>query len=102
MPTLRSCLCLIGAVTLLSLPSHAQAPAAADETARLNAWFETKFKEQLAFSPIQQTFLGGKSGDIDDLSIAAQDKRLAWQRGTVAELRKQFDYAKLSPEAQTS
>ncbi|MDQ3069178.1 MAG: DUF885 domain-containing protein [Acidobacteriota bacterium] len=80
----------------------ALAQAAPDETARLNAWFEARFEEQLAFSPIQQTFLGRKSGAIDDMSLAAQDKQLAWQRATVAELRKNFDYAKLTPEAQTS
>lgn len=73
-----------------------------DETARLNAWFEARFEEQLAFSPIQQTFLGRKSNAIDDMSLAAQDKQLAWQRATVAELKKNFDYAKLTPEGQTS
>lgn len=78
------------------------AQASRDETARINAWFEAKFEEQLAFSPIQQTFLGRKSGAIDDMSIAAQDKVVAWQRASVAEMRKSFDYAKLSPEAQTS
>ena len=36
------------------------------------------------------------------MSIAAQDKQLAWQRASVAEMRKSFDYAKLTPEAQTS
>ena len=80
---------------------HAQAPGA-DETARINAWFETKFKEQLAFSPIQQTFLGQKANGIDDMSLAAQDKRLAWLRDATAEMRKSFDYARLTPEAQTS
>lgn len=79
------------------------APAAQDdETARINAWFEKKFEEQLAFSPIQQTFLGRKSGAIDDMSIAAQDKVVAWQRASTEEMRKMFDYAKLTPEAQTS
>ncbi|MCC7184890.1 MAG: DUF885 domain-containing protein [Acidobacteria bacterium] len=73
-----------------------------DETARINAWFEKKFEEQLAFSPIQQTFLGRKSSAIDDMSIAAQDKQIAWQRASVAEMRKTFDYSKLTPEAQTS
>jgi len=81
---------------------QAQAPQAGDETTRLNAWFEAKFKEQLAFSPIQQTFLGQASSEIDDMSIAAQDKQLAWQRAAAAEMRKSFDYAKLSPEGQTS
>ena len=76
--------------------------AAGDETTRLNAWFEKKFQEQLAFSPIQQTFLGQKSRDLDDMSMAAQDKVLAWQRAAAAEMRTTFDYARLTPEAQTS
>ena len=81
----------------------AQPPqAASDETTRMNAWFEARFKEQLAFSPIQQTFLGQKSGELDDMSIEAQDKLLAWRRAATAEMRKSFDYARLSPEAQTS
>jgi uncharacterized protein (DUF885 family) len=95
----------VAALLMLSLGApQAQAPAqpAGDETARINAWFEAKFKEQLAFSPIQQTFLGQKASGIDDLSIAAQDKQLAWQRASAAEMRKSFDYAKLTPEAQTS
>ncbi|MGE3489407.1 MAG: DUF885 family protein [Vicinamibacterales bacterium] len=96
-------LLIVCALSALSLTTpQAQAPPANDETARINAWFEAKFKEQLAFSPIQQTFLGEKSGEIDDMSLAAQDKQLAWQRAAAAEMRKSFDYAKLSPEAQTS
>jgi uncharacterized protein (DUF885 family) len=87
---------------LLLVVVAALSQSGADQTARINAWFETKFKEQLAFSPIQQTFLGQKASTIDDLSIAAQDKQLAWQRAAAAEMRKSFDYAKLSPEAQTS
>ncbi|HET9372229.1 MAG TPA: DUF885 domain-containing protein [Vicinamibacterales bacterium] len=80
----------------------AQTPQPSDETARLNAWFEKKFEEQLAFSPIRQTFLGRRSNAIDEMSLAAQDKQLAWLRDSVAELKKSFDFAKLSPEAQTS
>jgi uncharacterized protein (DUF885 family) len=87
---------------LASLAQTPQSPAAPDDTARLNAWFERKFEEQLAFSPIQQTFLGRKSNAIDDMSLAAQDKQLAWLRASVAELKKSFTYARLSPEAQTS
>jgi uncharacterized protein (DUF885 family) len=80
----------------------AQSTSGQDETARLNAWFEARYEEQLAFSPIQQTFLGRKSGAIDDMSLAAQDRVLEWQRATVAELKERFDYAALTPEAQTS
>lgn len=36
------------------------------------------------------------------MALAAQDKVLAWQRAGAAEMRKSFDYAKLTPEAQTS
>ena len=79
-----------------------QPASVTDDTARINAWFEKKYEEQLAFSPIQQTFLGRKSAAIDDMSIAAQDRQLAWRRASVAEMKKAFDYAKLTPEAQTS
>ena len=74
------------------------------ETARLNEWFEEKFEEQLAFSPIQQTFLGRKTDNdkIDDFSEEAQDAQLDWQRQTVADLKANFDYDKLTDEAQIS
>lgn len=94
---------IVSALSILPVVApRAQAPATSDETERINAWFEARFKEQLAFSPIQQTFLGQKSGELDDMSIAAQDKQLAWQRAATAEMRKSFDYARLTPEAQTS
>ncbi|MCR4373590.1 MAG: DUF885 domain-containing protein, partial [Acidobacteria bacterium] len=97
-------LCLLSPTVPSAQAPQATPPAqtAGDDTARINAWFETKFEEQLAFSPIQQTFLGRKSGAIDDLSIAAQDRQLAWQRASVAEMRGSFEYAKLNAEAQTS
>ncbi|QBL09342.1 DUF885 domain-containing protein [Rheinheimera sp. D18] len=74
------------------------------ETERLNQWFDIKYNEQLQQSPLQMTFLGRKDkyDQIDDVSIAAEDKQLAWLAATVAELKSQFDYSKLEPEAQTS
>ena len=96
----RSLLALALFALSTSVP-YAQQPVS-DETARINVWFEKKFEEQLAFSPMQQTFLGRKSGGIDDMSIAGQDKVVAWQRASAEEMRTSFDYAKLSPEAQTS
>src|SRR5688572_12690395 len=94
-------LCVFSIALMASPVAQVPSPGS-DETARINAWFEARFKEQLAFSPIQQTFLGQKTGDLDDMSLAAQDKQLAWLRTATAEMRKSFDYAKLSPEAQTS
>ena len=78
--------------------------AAASETDRINQWFDEKYEEELAFSPIEQTFIGRKTdyGLIDDFSDAGADRQLAWLRNAVAEMQSRFDYAKLSPEAKTS
>ncbi len=74
------------------------------ETERINAWFDIKFEEELAFSPIWQSFLGRKTayGEIDDFSVAGQEKQLAWQRRSVAEMQSEFDRNLLSAEARTS
>jgi uncharacterized protein (DUF885 family) len=76
----------------------------ASETARLNAWFDARYEEQLKFSPIQQTMLGRKSDydKIDEISEGAQDERFAWRRQTVDDLRSGFDYALLAPDAKLS
>lgn len=80
------------------------AAAEQTESQRLNAWFDTKFEEQLQFSPIQMTFLGRKDryGEIDDMSVAAEDRQLDWVRESVEEMERGFDYASLDIEAQTS
>ena len=45
--------------SLETAPATTTAQAAAtSEDARINAWFERKYEEQLQFSPIQMTFLG--------------------------------------------
>ncbi|WP_086931109.1 DUF885 domain-containing protein [Agarilytica rhodophyticola] len=77
---------------------------AESESARLNAWFDVKYQEQLQFSPIQLTFLGKKDlyDEIDDLTEAAELKQLEWKKQTVDELKSKFDYNKLDPEAKTS
>ena len=74
------------------------------ETARLNAWFEEQFEEQLQQSPIRLTFLGRKDlyDRIDDVSDAGIQKRLEWMQASVAAMESQFDYARLDPEAQLS
>ena len=79
-------------------------PSFDSETAQLNAWFEQRFEEQLDFSPMQKTNLGRKDDydQIDDLSEAAEDRKLAWHRSTVADLRANFAYERLTAEARTS
>ena len=74
------------------------------ESARLNAWFEKKYEEQLQFSPIQLTMLGRKElyDQIDDMSEAGMRRQLAWQEASVKEMEAGFDYKKLDPETQLS
>src|SRR5690606_18741228 len=86
-------------------PADTATPAErAAETARLNAWFEAKYEEQLKFSPIRLTFLGRKElyDQIDDVSDAAMQRQLDWLEASVKEMEAQFDYDRLEPEAQLS
>lgn len=83
------------------------APDAADiaaETARLNAWFEQKFAETVARSPITQTYLGIKDnyGEWDDVSDANALKELEIQRADIAEMEASFDPDLLDHQAKIS
>ena len=84
--------------------SSERAADAADESVRLNAWFEEKYEEELAFSPIQQTFLGvtENNDQIDDFSLEAQLEQLNWKRDSVAEMKANFDYEELNADAKIS
>ncbi len=77
---------------------------ATTQTECLNEWFDTKFEEQLAFSPITQTALGRKTDydKIDDLSEDAQLEQLEWMRQATREMEANFDYEELTPAAQLS
>ena len=74
------------------------------ETKRLNDWFEAKYEEQIQFSPLQLSFIGRKDryDEVDDGSEEAADEQLEWQRLTVEEMQRDFDYEKLTPEAKLS
>lgn len=73
----------------------AKAPA----NAALRAWFEAKYEEQVLQSPLQLTRLGRKEryGEIDDFSLAEQDRQLVWLKASVEEMERTFDYAALNP-----
>jgi uncharacterized protein (DUF885 family) len=75
-----------------------------DDTARLNAWFDAQYEQQLKFSPLQLTFLGRKElyDQLDDMSEAGFRKQLAWQEASVKEMEAKFNYDKLDPEAKLS
>lgn len=114
----RLTLILLSSVALLSCAKkEAAAPAQeetsqaaseatrAAETARLNAWFEARWTEELAFSPLRKTQLGIKDADyskIDDFTEAGQDLILDWRRKAVAEMRAAFDREALTDDGRVS
>lgn len=89
------------AATAAVAPTAEQVKA---ESARLNAWFETQYEEQLKFSPIQLSFLGRKdlNDQLDDMSEAGARRQEAWMAASVKAMESGFDYAKLDPETQLS
>ncbi|MAL09242.1 MAG: DUF885 domain-containing protein [Maricaulis sp.] len=81
--------------------------ARAEETARLNAFFEEVFQRELALSPQGQTYLGMVDdneayGRWDDVSDAAFDDGQARTREYLDRLHSEFDFDRLTDEAQVS
>ncbi|MDX1705469.1 DUF885 domain-containing protein [Pseudidiomarina sp.] len=74
------------------------------ESERLNAWFDIQYQRQLQLSPMTITRLGGKDqyGEIDDFSREAQQRELSMMEASVNELKQQFNYDELTPEARES
>jgi uncharacterized protein (DUF885 family) len=67
-------------------------------SAKLKTWFDTKYEEQLQYSPIQLSFLGrkDKNDQIDCFTFACADEQLAKQKADVDELKATFNYDTLS------
>ena len=95
----------------LYCPAAAQSPKAAPakavpatEDARLYAFLDREFAEELRQRPQLATRLGLKEGQdrLDDISEAATRRELEWRRASVARMKAQFDRAKLSADAQTN
>jgi uncharacterized protein (DUF885 family) len=84
-------------------PAIAQAGSAA-EAERLRGFLDKEYAEALKFSPQQSSSFGSKEGldKLNDLSDAADLKRLEWRRGSAARLKAQFQRDKLPLEARIS
>jgi len=76
----------------------------AAETARINAWFDAKYEEELDFSPMARSYMGDRKDydKIESFSEQAQDERIAWRRQSIEELKAEFVRSDLSEEAQLS
>lgn len=77
----------------------------ANESARLTAWLDEQFQQELEFSPEWKTQLGDKSDydELDDVSEEEYERQLQWRRDSVVQMRAEFpDYGQLDEEAKTS
>ncbi|WP_108789101.1 DUF885 family protein [Erythrobacter sp. Alg231-14] len=85
-------------------PQVATIECATTQTECLNAWFETKFEQELEFSPLRQTSLGMKTNydKIDDFSVEAAQEQVLWWAQALAEMEANFDYDELTDDAKVS
>jgi len=68
----------------------------------LNDWFEARFQDELARSPMSQTYLGQPTNrdKLDDASQLAMNENAALQKAWLDEMRRDFDIDRL--DAQTA
>ena len=100
---------LLGVLAACSEPTNQQSEAVVvvatqSETHRLNAWLDEQYAEQLETSPMTKTRLGDKSDydELDDFSLAAEERDLEWLRASVAEMESEFTYADLNDDGRLS
>jgi len=74
------------------------------ESSRINAWFEDRYQDRLARSPMNQTYLGQRThyDRLDDSSALARDEDAALTEAWLKEMRAAFDYDKLDDTSKLS
>jgi uncharacterized protein (DUF885 family) len=91
-------------VAVAQQASPAPAATAEAEDARLTAFLDAAFDEQIATNPQQLTLLGSKAlyDRLNDYTDAYRERQLALQERQVAEMRRRFDPARLGPQGRLS
>ena len=87
-----------------AVASGARAAAAGGLDQALTAYLDAAFEQELALEPERLTRLGRKTANdrLTDRSEAGLAARLDWRRGSVAEMKRRFDPARLGEDARTS
>ena len=101
---IRSAISALALAVALSACAPATETAAVDpaviaeQSAKLNEWFDAKYEEQMQFSPVMLTFRGrkDKQDQIDCFTFACQDEQLAWANAAAEELKTTFNYEIMS------
>jgi uncharacterized protein (DUF885 family) len=85
-------------------PTTAAASGPAAEDARLNAFLDAAFDEQISTNPQLLTSLGSRLlyDRLNDYTDAYRTRQLALKEGQLAELRHRFDPTRLSPAGRLS
>jgi len=107
---LATALLSIGALPLLAgcLGSGADIPQREalieQESERLNDWFNARYEEQLARSPMSRTYLGMADGmdQLDDVSQTAINEEMALAESWLDEMRRDFDIDRLDEQSRLS
>jgi uncharacterized protein (DUF885 family) len=92
------------AIAQQAAPAPAPAAAAESEDARLTRFLDAAFDEQTATNPQLLTQLGSKDlyDRLNDYTDAYRERQLALGERQLAEMRRQFDPARLSPQGRLS
>jgi uncharacterized protein (DUF885 family) len=92
------------AIAQQAAPAPAPAAAAEAEDARLTRFLDAAFDEQAATNPQLLTQLGSKDlyDRLNDYTDAYRERQLALGERQLAEMRRQFDPARLSPQGRLS
>jgi uncharacterized protein (DUF885 family) len=98
-------LLVLAACAVEQQPAKRPAPdPVARASADLTTYLDAEYQEELADSPEEMTRQGIKTryGELDDRSDAAADRRLAWRRQSVNDMKAKFTPAMLSEDAKLS
>ena len=76
----------------------------AQQSQSLNEWFDARYEDNLARSPMGQTYLGRKAAQdkLDDASQIARDETAALTEQWLKDMRKRFDIDRLDAQSKLS
>ena len=97
-------LCGCSGVTDVSGTTHHQGDTTETITKVFNAWLDEEFNTYLDFYPQSKTRLGIMSDydKLNDVSIKAMERVLAWRRSSVADMQAKFNRDELSEQGKIS
>jgi len=101
--TLGLCLIPMGCAPSINA-DRAQEEFISKESTAVNSWFDERFEDQLARSPMAQTSLGRETNKalLDNVSQQALDEEAALLKGWQQDLAKTFDFSRLDEQTRLS